>query len=112
MKKLRSIFAFILVFAALLSLTSCYIISAQPMKKVAGTYKLTTYTYTPTYERKEGVTPTTYDYVNDEKYKYEDYLVITGTGNGYYVHKDASGDKYVKEIDAITAAKNREIMEL
>ena len=98
MNILKRLFYAILVFAFLFSLTSCYIISAQPMNKLKGTYKLTTYTYTPTYERKEGVTPKTYDYVNGDEYKYEDYLIITGTSNGYYVHKEASGESYVKEI--------------
>ena len=68
------------------------------MNKLQGTYKLTKYTYTPAYERKEGYTPKTYDYVNDEEYKYEDYLVITDSDTGYYVHKDASGEAYVKEV--------------
>ena len=68
------------------------------MSELKGTYRLVSYTYTPSHERKEGRTPTTYDYVNDEKYKYEDYLVITGSGRGYYAHRDASGDAYVKEI--------------
>jgi hypothetical protein len=36
--------------------------------------------------------------VNDEQYKYEEYLVITGTDKGYIVHKDASGESYVKEV--------------
>ena len=98
MNILKRLFYAILVFALLLSLTSCYFISAQPMSKLKGTYKLTSYTYTPTYERKEGVTPKTYDYVNGDEYKYEDYLIITGTSNGYYVHKEASGESYVKEI--------------
>ena len=82
----------------MLSMTGCYVISAQPMYKLKGTYKLTGYTYTPSHERKEGYTPTTRDYVNGEKYMYEDYLVITGTSIGYYAHKDASGDVYVKEV--------------
>ena len=68
------------------------------MKAVKGTYKLTTYSYTPQHERRSGYTAPTYDYVNGEKYMYEDYLVVTGTGTGYYIHKDASGDAYVKEI--------------
>ena len=98
MKKIRYIFALLLVIALAVSMAGCYIISAQTMNKLKGTYKLTRYTYTPNYERREGYTPTTYDYVNDEKYKYEDYLVITGGATGYYVHKDASGDCYVKEV--------------
>ncbi len=98
MKKLRFPVAALLLAALVISLTSCTIISPQRMRVVKGTYKLTSYTHTPAHERVEGRTPTTYDYVNDEKYMYEDYLVVTGVGTGYYAHKDASGDVYVKEI--------------
>ena len=98
MKKLRFAVAMLLIAALVISLTSCTIISPQRMRVVKGTYKLTNYSYTPSHERVEGRTPTTYDYVNDEKYMYEDYLVITGTGAGYYAHRDASGDVYVKEV--------------
>lgn len=98
MKKTKLLIALTLVLALLLSMTSCYVISGQRMYRLKGTYKLTRYTYTPKYERKDGVTPLSYDYVNDAEYKYEDYLVITGTGSGYYVHKDAGGEAYVKEI--------------
>ena len=98
MKKTKHAVALLLIAALVISMTGCYIISPQRMSELKGTYKLTSYTYTPSHERKEGRTPTTYDYVNDEKYKYEDYLVITGTGKGYYAHRDASGDAYVKEI--------------
>ena len=98
MKKAKIAVALLLVMALAVSMASCYVISPQRMRRVQGTYKLTTYTYTPSHERKEGYTPTTYDYVNDDKYKYEDYLVITGSGTGYYAHRDASGDAYVKEV--------------
>lgn len=98
MKKLRCLLALLLVVALAISMASCYVISGQTMKKLQGTYKLTRYTYTPKYERKEGYTPKTYDYVNDEEYKYEDYLIITGSNTGYYAHKDAKGNSYVKEV--------------
>ena len=68
------------------------------MEDLEGTYKLTSFTYTPKYERKEGYTPTERDYVNGESFLYEDYLVITGESTGYYAHKDASGQTYVKEV--------------
>lgn len=98
MKRIKSLVVLLLLLATLISMTSCYFISSQTMDKLEGTYKLTSYTYTPKHERKEGYTPKRYDYVNDEEYKYEDYLVITGTGTGYYVHKDAKGECYVKEV--------------
>ena len=98
MKKVKYLLSLILVLAFVISLTSCYVISGQTMKTIKGTYKLTKYTYTPSHERKEGYTERTHDYVNDAEYKYEDYLVITGTDKGYYVHKDASGESYIKEV--------------
>lgn len=98
MKKLRYLLSLLLIIATLASVTSCYFISAQRMSKLEGTYKLTSYTYTPSHERKDGYTPKSYDYVNDEEYMFEDYLIITGESIGYYVHKDASGEAYVKEV--------------
>ncbi len=98
MKKFRFLLALLLVIAFAAALTGCYMVSGQKMDKVKGTYKLTHYTYIPSYERREGYTPNTTDYINDEEYLYEDYLVITGGGTGYYVHKDASGEAYVKEV--------------
>ena len=98
MKKAKLILAITLILAFLVSMTSCYIVTGQKMNKLQGTYKLTGYTYTPQYERRAGYTPKTYDYVNDEAYKFEDYLIITGSNMGYYVHSDASGAAYVKEV--------------
>lgn len=98
MKKLKYMLSLLLIMAFALSLASCYIISAQSMNKLKGTYKLTRYERTPAHERKEGYTPVSYDYVNGDAYKFEDYLIITGESHGYYVHKDASGEAYIKEI--------------
>ena len=98
MKNVKRLFSAILLVTLILSLAGCYTISGQKMKTVKGTYKLTHYTYTPKYERREGYTPRTFNYIEDEEYQYEDYLIITGTGTGYYVHKDASSSAYVKEI--------------
>ena len=98
MKNFRRLISAILIIALALSLSSCYIVSGQKMRNVKGTYRLTQYSYTPSYERKEGYTAPTRDYVNGEKYMYEDYLIVTGTGTGYYVHSDASGDRYIKEV--------------
>ena len=66
------------------------------MKNVKGTYQLTRYTYTPSYERKEGYTPKTIDYIEDKGY--EVYLVVTGTGEGYYVHKDNDTPAYCLNV--------------
>lgn len=98
MKKTRILLVALLVIAFAVNMAGCYMISGQKMDKVKGTYKLTNYTYTPSYERKEGYTPTTRNYIEDEKYLYEDYLIVTGTGNGYYVHKEANAPAYVKEV--------------
>ena len=98
MKLLKRTIASLVLIAVLITTAGCYVISAQNMKNVKGTYKLTQYTYTPQYERKEGYTPRVFDYINDEEYKYEDYLVVTGNSVGYYVHKAANGEAYVKEV--------------
>ncbi len=98
MKIVKRLSAVILIIVILLTSVGCYMISGQKMKNVQGTYKLTHYTYTPKYERKEGYTPRTYNYIEDEEYRYEDYLIITGTGMGYYVHKEANSPAYVKEV--------------
>ena len=99
MKITKRIISAIMIIALLLaSLSSCYFISGQKMRTVQGTYKLTNYTYTPSHQRREGYTPTTYDYINGENYMYEDYLIVTGTSTGYYVHKEVGGDNYIKEV--------------
>ena len=98
MKATRILLSILVITALVLSLASCYFITGQDMDDLEGTYKLTSFTYTPSYERKEGYTPTERDYVNGEDYLYEDYLVITGESTGYYAHKDASGQTYVKVV--------------
>ena len=98
MKIIKRLLSVILIASLMLTLAGCYTISGQKMRNVQGTYKLTTYTYTPKYERKEGYTPRTFNYLEDEEYQYEDYLIITGSGTGYYVHKEAGSDAYVKEV--------------
>ncbi|MBE6926349.1 MAG: hypothetical protein E7461_05840 [Ruminococcaceae bacterium] len=98
MKKSRILLVALLIVGFAVNMAGCYMVSGQKMDRVKGTYKLTNYTYTPSYERREGYTPKTRDYINDEKYLYEDYLVITGSGTGYYVHKEANAPAYVKEV--------------
>lgn len=98
MKKLKYLITTLLIMAFAVTSFGCYAISAQKMDKVKGTYKLTSYTYTPSYERREGYTPKTYDYISGENYLYEDYLVVTGAGTGYYVHKDVNNSAYSKEV--------------
>ena len=88
----------LLVIAFAVNFAGCYMVSGQKMDRVKGTYNLTNYTYTPSHERKEGRTPRHYDYINDEKYLYEDYLIVTGSSTGYYVHKEANAPAYVKEV--------------
>lgn len=97
-KVLRCLFVFLLIVAIMTTAVGCYVVSGQKMDKVKGTYKLTRYSYTPKYERKDGYTPTTINYIEDEKYLFEDYLVVTGTGIGYYVHKDANTEAFSKEV--------------
>ena len=72
MKAFKHLLAVILTVALMLTFASCYTISGQEMRTVKGTYQLTHYTYTPKYERKEGYTPRTFNYLEDEEYQYED----------------------------------------
>lgn len=98
MKKFRFLLVALLVIAFAAALTGCRVIIGQKMRNLKGTYKLTNYTYTPRYSDKDGYVPATRDYINDEKYQYEDYLIITGDATGYYVHKEANAPAYVKEV--------------
>lgn len=98
MRRIKYLFATLLVFVIAMASFGCYVIQAQKMKDVKGTYKLVTYTYTPSYERKEGYTPKTTNYITDEDKLYEDYLVVTGEDIGYYVHKDVNTPAYSKGV--------------
>ena len=96
MKTLKRMLAALLAVSLLLALSGCYMISGQRMRSVKGTYRLSAYTWIPKHER--GKTPSTVNYLEDEEYRYEEYLVVTGEGRGYYVHKDANTPAYVKEV--------------
>ena len=98
MKRIKRFITAVLIACFAISSFGCYMISGQKMRKVQGTYKLATYTYTPAYERKEGYTPKTYNYIEDAEYLYEDYLVVTGLDTGYYVHKSVDTVAYSKEV--------------
>lgn len=96
MKKLRIVYVMLAMSLTMPLFSSCFAVNAQKMKQVKGTYQLTNYTYTPSYEKREGYTPVTIDYIADRGY--EVYLVVTGEGTGYYVHKDNETVAYSKEV--------------
>ena len=96
MRKIKYWLVVLLIVAFSMLSFGCYAVQGQKMKTVKGTYKLVHYTYTPSYERKEGYTPTTIDYIADRGY--EVYLVVTGTNMGYYVHKDNNTSAYSMEV--------------
>lgn len=92
MKKIRVLcLAIVTTLLTLFTLSSCMIIQSQRMKDVTGTYELTSYTYTPSYQEGQRV-PATINYIQDRGYKV--YLVVTGNGSGYYVHSDNSTPAY------------------
>ncbi len=97
MRKMKRLLCLLLIAALLVGFSGCYVIRGQKMNRLKGTYKLTYYTYTPSYDI-GSEPPETRDYVNGEKYLWEDYLVITGTDMGYYIHKDVNTPAYVKEV--------------
>ena len=96
MKKLKYLFTAIITALSVVALSSCMIINAQKLDDVKGTYRLSSYTYTPEYERKEGYTPKTTDYIVDKGYV--EYLVVTGASTGYFIHKDNEMPAYVTEV--------------
>ena len=98
MRRLKYLVTSVLVVLVVFMSFGCYMVSGQKMDRVKGTYKLTNYTRIPQYERREGYTPKTINYLTDEDYQYEDYLIVTGNGSGYYVHKDVNTPAYSKEV--------------
>ena len=98
MKTMKRLIAVLLVLSLLFALSGCYVISAQRMRRVKGTYRLSQYTVTPKHERKTGVTAETINYIEDAEHLFEDYLVVTGEGVGYYVHKAAGAEPTVKKV--------------
>ena len=90
MKKLRRIcIAIATILMSVFALSSCMVIQAQKMDKVKGTYVLTSYT------RTNGKTNKTTDYITDG---YESYLVVTGSSQGYFVHKDNQTEAYSRKV--------------
>jgi len=96
MRKIKYWLVVLLIVAFSMLSFGCYVVQGQKMKNVKGTYKLVHYTYTPSYEKREGYTPTTIDYIADRGY--EVYLVVTGTNMGYYVHKDNDTPAYSTQV--------------
>ena len=95
MKTMKRLIAVLLVATLFFSLAGCTVINPQRMHRVKGTYKLTQYTFSP--QGEDGSTSTV-DYVLDGDRLYEDYLIVTGEGTGYYVHKSVGADATVTEI--------------
>ena len=96
MKKLR----YIILSSALLLITvftaGCYVVQAQPMKNVKGTYKLTHYSATYKAKNSSGVvTTTTTDRLAENEM--EVYLVVTGSSTGYCYYKNKDG-AYAYEV--------------
>ena len=86
MKKLNIFLSTLLVLLLAVASTGCYMIQGQKMRKVKGTYELTSYT------RTNGKTNKVTDYV--ETYGYKVYLVVTGSGEGYCVFDSNDCEPY------------------
>lgn len=97
MKVKRLLVAILLVVTTVAFSSGCYMISAQKMWRVKGTYKLTTYTRT---HKESG---TTLDYLAEKGM--EVYLIVgtadSGRRGGYYVYKDNETEAYSKEVDLL-----------
>jgi hypothetical protein len=91
MKKLRNICLLFATFLmAMVTLAGCTFIKSQPMRRVKGTYHLTSYSIT------NGKTGAVTDYL--EKYGYQAYLIVTGDSKGYYVYKDNETSPCKREV--------------
>ena len=90
MRKLKCLLSALLIVMLMVLSTGCYIVNGQKMWRVKGTYELTHYTFT------NGKTDTVTDYIAEKGYKV--YLVVTGNGTGYYVHKDDETEAYYREV--------------
>ena len=78
MKTMKRWIALLLTAVLLVSLAGCTVIMPQRMYRVKGTYRLEQYTVTPAGPRASATAT---------EYAYTDYLVVTGVGTGYYIHK-------------------------
>ena len=97
MKKIRAIFIACLLFFSAFFTAGCYITQAQPMKNVKGTYELTNYTITEQKKHSDGVVRDTTTNMLESRGMVT-YLVITGTGTGYYVYKTNDVAAYAREV--------------
>ena len=80
MRKLKILASTLLIVMLIVMSAGCYVVKGQKMSRVKGTYELTRYT------RTNGKTSEVTDYI--EEYGYRVYLVVTGSGEGYYVYQD------------------------
>jgi hypothetical protein len=86
MKKLKILLSIMLAALLLVFTSGCYMIKAQRMWKVKGTYELTSYSVT------NGQTDKTTDYI--ATYGYKVYLIVTGDSQGYCVFSSNEKDPY------------------
>ena len=86
MKKTALLLTIILVAALMASmLSACYVSRPAALKKVVGTYELTSFTQTYPAENEESEAKTV-DMIKEKEIKA--YLVLASDGTGYYVYKD------------------------
>ena len=86
MKKLKILLSTMLAVLLVVFTSGCYMINAQKMRKVKGTYELTGYSIT------NGYTDKTTDYI--ATYGYKVYLIVTGDSQGYCVFSDNDTEPY------------------
>ena len=68
----------------------CYMVNGQRMWYVKGTYELISYS------RTSGKTSEVTNYITQDGYKA--FLVVTGNGEGYYVHSDNETEPYARKV--------------
>ncbi len=98
MKRFRSVIVAFCLFFCVTFFAGCYMTNAQPMKKIKGTYRLTTYQTTDKrYGAEDSIETTIINQI--EENGVEVYLVVTGSNTGYYAYKDKNQEAYIQEVE-------------
>ena len=90
MKKLKIVAFAVLSVMLMVLFAGCYVVSGQRMKRVQGTYELISYS------RTNGKTNAVTNYLEVDGY--QAFLVVTGSGTGYYVFRDNDTPPTVRQV--------------
>ena len=95
-RKLTAIITTMVLACVLVFATGCYTSRPAVMKKLVGTYQLTTFTRTYTDEQVEGEDTISHDLITEKGITA--YLIIASDGTGYYVYGDKDTPPYARAV--------------